>query len=154
MTSLPQVSSMLIRTSYVFQQIDECILMYELESNLDQIHQLSFWIRIDSLLRVELFYKNSTISLPTSFCQGHNTVLASCSMLRDFNNHMKQVAEERNSVLSDIEALKLQKAPTYRATVVKFAIRMRYLYIIPGLQYAFGRYVVTLCLLPTAINQL
>ena len=110
----------------IFQRKDECILIYKLESNLEQVPQVTSCIRVDNLLRVKLFYKNSPIVLPAWFRQGQNSVLTSCSMLQGFINHMKQVAEDRDSILSDMEALKLQQAPTYPARVIRFAIRKRY----------------------------
>lgn len=110
---------------YIFHHKDECILIYKLESNLEQVPQVTFCIRVDNLLRVKLFYKNSPIALPAWFRQGRNTVLTSCSMLQGFINHMKQVAEDRDSLLSDMEALKVKQAPTYPACVVWFAIRIR-----------------------------
>ena len=111
---------------FIFDRKDDCTIMYKLESNAEQVPRVTFCIRVDNSLRVKLYYMNSPISLPAWFRQSRNTVLTSCSMLQNFINHMKQVADDRESILSDLEHVKFQQNPSYPARVLRFAIELRH----------------------------
>ena len=100
------------------------IVIYRLETD-SAIPVVTFCIRIESNLRVSLFYKNNPVPLPEWFCKGRNTYLTSFSMLGNFVSYIKNKTEE-TGIQEELEKLKHYSNPLYPNHIIRFAIQLRY----------------------------
>ena len=74
----------ILEDQFHFSKHEKNVTFYKLEENDIGVHEVTCSIRIDTDLRVQLFYKESPVSLPTWFIKGRNTKLTSKSMLQNF----------------------------------------------------------------------
>jgi len=120
-TLLKQVGS-----EYTFVKYEGHANFYKVQNNGLSSPEITDCIRIDSDLRVKLFYRGSPIPLPAWFKNGRNTLLRSKSMLQNFPSYIKQEAEKNSSVLDEMRLLVFQKKPIYSANLLRYALLLRH----------------------------
>jgi hypothetical protein len=83
-------------------------------------------IRIDSDLHVKLFHKGSPIPLPKWFREGQDCKFKSKDMLPNFCTHIREQCEQWGDVLDEIQKIRYMKSPTYSASLIRYALMLRY----------------------------
>ena len=72
---------------FIFDRNDD-VVIYKMERDeLTNVSQVTYVIRVDNTLRVQLFHKNAPITLSAWFRQGRNTMRNQC----EFNRKEKNV---------------------------------------------------------------
>lgn len=117
-SSLGEEFSLLKKEGYV--------VIYKLETSSSIVPEITYSIRVSEDMRVELFYKNAPIPLPTWFWKGRNTHLTSKAMIVNFVSYMKEKSEEHHSILEEMNRLKFQNSPCYSYNLILYALELRY----------------------------
>ena len=74
----------ILEDQFHFSKQEKNVTFYKLEENDIGVPEVKCSIRIDTYLRVQLFYKESQVPLQTWCIKGRNNKLTSKSMLRNF----------------------------------------------------------------------
>lgn len=109
-----------------FSKNEDCAIFYKLETSYFSVPEVTYCLKINKNLNVQLFYKGSPLSLPAWFTKGRNAKLTSKNMLQNFIPYIKKEVEEHESVLEEIHKIKYQTRPMYSANLLRYALSLRY----------------------------
>lgn len=125
-----QVNDSLLSTleqGFAFVNKEDYVLYYKFEVDERTVPEVTYCIRVDSDLRVQLFFKGLPVPLPHWFRKSRNTKLSSVSMLQNFVSYIKSETEESPSAIyEEIRQLKYKKCSTYSANLLRYALMLRY----------------------------
>ena len=111
---------------YLFKQNDDHVIFYKLTENELSIPEVTECIRIDQELHVKLFFKGAPVPLPQWFRQGRDCRLIRKSMLENFPVYLQSHNEKFCTVFDELREYKLRQRPVYSASVIRFALLLRY----------------------------
>ena len=113
-------------SEFTFVKHEDYVLFYKIIFNYLGVPQVAECIRINSDLRIQLFYKGVPIRLPTWFRQGRDSKLTFRSILQNFPAHIKQETEKQSDISDELQQLKYKKCPIYSANLIRYALILRY----------------------------
>ena len=106
------------------QKNSEKVTFYRLETKDDGVPEVTECIVVDS--HVRLFFRGSSVPLPSWFRKGRNTKLTSKAMLQNLSNHIRKETEESSKILDELLKLRYLKRPIYSANLLRFSLMSRY----------------------------
>ena len=128
-TNFSDVNESLLKnlpSNFSFSKYEDYAVFYKMEKSHQSVPNVTECIRINSDLRVQLFYKGSPIPLPTWFRQGRHTKFTRISMLENFSSHIQQESEKSSSLLDELKNLQFQKSPIYSSNLLRLSLLLRY----------------------------
>ena len=97
-----------------------------METKNDGVPEVTECIVVDSHLHVRLFFRGSSVPLPSWFRKGRSTKLTSKAMLQNLSNHIRKETEESSKILDELLKLRYLKRPIYSANLLRFSLMSRY----------------------------
>ena len=79
-------------------------------------------IRINKVLHVKLFFKDSPVPLPQWFQHGPDCCLPHKSMLENFPAYLLSQTEKFDRIFEELREYIFKKKPVYSASVIRFAL--------------------------------
>ena len=111
---------------YSFQQRDDHVKCFKLVNNQMLAPEVTERIPIDKELHVKSFFKGSPVPLPQWCWRGRDCHLIHKSMLENFPAYLLSQTEKFDSTFEELCEYKLKKRPVYSASVIQFALLLRY----------------------------
>ena len=115
---------------FTFKKLHDSVVYYKLCFDvISGIPTVFKSISVDKDLNVSLSYQGYHISLPEWFCSGHNCKLTNSSMLENFPAHMRNKANDMNSILTELNEIRYyspQGRPLYSASIICYALILRH----------------------------
>jgi hypothetical protein len=113
--------------SFSYKRYEDHAVIFAMQSDELSVPKVTHCIRINSDLRVKLFYEGLPLALPKWFYSGRHSKLTSKSMLKNFINYMKCEYENHSSILEEMRRLQFIKSkPIYSADLLRYALLLRY----------------------------
>ena len=115
-------------TGYSFSKYTDHAVFYRLENDEKSIPKVTESIRIDDKLHVQLFYQGCPVPLPSWFRVGRTCQLSSITQIENFPPYLRRKSEEHpvSDIVRELESLKYQKRPVYSASLLRYALLLRY----------------------------
>ena len=111
---------------FTFKKLHDSVVYYKLCFDITSgIPTVFESITVDKDLNVSLSYKGYHISLPEWFYSGFNCKLTnSSSMLEKFSSHMRNRANDVNSILTELNKNRYysQGRPPYSASIIRYVL--------------------------------
>lgn len=111
---------------FLYSNYEDHTIYYKMEVNDMSVPEVTECIRIDSNLRVKLFYRRSPVPLPSWFRQGRDTKLTSKSMLENFSCYIREELTKHGNIWDELQQIRLQKCPVYSPNILRYALLLRY----------------------------
>ena len=83
-------------------------------------------ICIGNELHIKLFFKGSPVPLPQWFRHGRHCCLTHKGMLENFPAYLLPQTEKFNNIFEELHEYKFKKRLVYSASVIRFALLLRY----------------------------
>ena len=111
---------------YSCAKYEDHVVYYKMEISAKSIPCVAETIRVDNLLRVQLFFKSSPLPLPQWFRNGRNCTLTNKSMLVNLSTYIRNENENNSSIIEELREMMFQKCSIYSARIIRYALLVRY----------------------------